>query len=67
MDRQSRAAFLALIVAQAAHSVEEYVFRLYDRVASRLQLRHHSLKTDHADGDFQTRDDVPDAPGLSLL
>ena len=26
-------AFLALIVAQAAHSSEEYVFRLYDRFA----------------------------------
>lgn len=30
MDSRSRTAFLALIVAQAAHSVEEYVFRLYD-------------------------------------
>ena len=30
MTRQSRWAFLALIVTQAAHSIEEYVFRLYD-------------------------------------
>ena len=27
---QARRAFLVLIVAQAAHSIEEYVFRLYD-------------------------------------
>lgn len=30
MDARSRAAFLILIVAQAAHSIEEYVFRLFD-------------------------------------
>jgi hypothetical protein len=30
MDSRSRSAFLALIVAQAAHSLEECVFRLYD-------------------------------------
>lgn len=30
MDARGRLAFLALIVAQAAHSVEEYLFRLYD-------------------------------------
>jgi hypothetical protein len=30
MSRRSRSAFLALIVAQAAHSIEEYVFRLFD-------------------------------------
>lgn len=30
MESRGRRAFLALIVAQAAHSVEEYVFRLYD-------------------------------------
>jgi hypothetical protein len=30
MDLRSRGAFLALIVAQAAHSIEEYVFRLFD-------------------------------------
>lgn len=29
-SRQSRWAFLALIAAQAAHSIEEYVFRLFD-------------------------------------
>ena len=33
MDRYSRSLFLALIAAQAAHSVEEYVFRLYDVLA----------------------------------
>jgi hypothetical protein len=33
MDSRSRAAFLALIVAQAAHSAEEYVFRLFDVLA----------------------------------
>ena len=30
MTSRSRTAFAALIAAQAAHSVEEYVFRLYD-------------------------------------
>jgi hypothetical protein len=30
MTPRSRAAFAALIAAQAAHSVEEYVFRLFD-------------------------------------
>jgi hypothetical protein len=30
MDSRARTAFLALIVIQAAHSVEECVFRLYD-------------------------------------
>ena len=30
MSRLSRSAFLALIVAQAAHSIEEYFFRLFD-------------------------------------
>jgi hypothetical protein len=30
MDTRSQFAFLALILAQAAHSVEEYAFRLYD-------------------------------------
>lgn len=30
MDSRSRAAFLALILAQAAHSIEECVFRLFD-------------------------------------
>lgn len=33
MDARSRAAFLALIAAQAAHSAEEYYFRLYDVLA----------------------------------
>lgn len=30
MDSRSRLAFLMLVLAQAAHSVEEYVFKLYD-------------------------------------
>ena len=30
METRGRRAFLALIIAQAAHSVEEYAFRLYD-------------------------------------
>jgi hypothetical protein len=30
MDARTRFAFLALILTQAAHSVEEYAFRLYD-------------------------------------
>jgi Protein of unknown function with HXXEE motif len=33
MRRLSRAAFLALILVQAAHSVEEYSTRLFDRLA----------------------------------
>lgn len=33
MQSSSRTVFLALILAQAAHSVEEYVFRLYDLLA----------------------------------
>lgn len=30
MDERSRTTFLALILSQAAHSIEEYAFRLYD-------------------------------------
>jgi hypothetical protein len=30
MDRHSQLAFLALVAAQAAHSLEEYAFALYD-------------------------------------
>jgi len=33
MDRPSRRTYLALILVQAVHSVEEYVFRLYDVLA----------------------------------
>jgi hypothetical protein len=33
MPPRSRAVFLALILAQAAHSVEEFAFRLYDALA----------------------------------
>ena len=32
-SRRTRAAFLTLILVQAAHSVEEYATRLYDRLA----------------------------------
>lgn len=30
MDSRSRFAFLVLVLAQAAHSAEEYIFKLYD-------------------------------------
>ena len=30
MDRRCQLAFLALVMAQAAHSIEEYAFALYD-------------------------------------
>ena len=30
MDSRTRLAFLVLVIAQAAHSVEEYMFKLYD-------------------------------------
>jgi hypothetical protein len=30
INRKARIAFLALVIAQAAHSIEEYVFRLYE-------------------------------------
>jgi hypothetical protein len=45
MTPQSRRAFLVLILAQAAHSTEEYVFRLFDvfapaRFVSSLPSRH---------------------------
>ena len=33
MDRRTANLFLLLILAQAAHSVEEFAFRLYDRLA----------------------------------
>ena len=33
MDSRSRTAFLALILVQAAHSIEEYAFRLFDVLA----------------------------------
>lgn len=33
MDRRTRSAFLLLVLAQAAHSVEEYVTRLYETFA----------------------------------
>ena len=36
LSRQSRWAFLALMVAQAAHSIEEYIFRLFDVFAPEL-------------------------------
>jgi hypothetical protein len=43
MDPKGRAAFLGLIIAQAAHSVEEYCFRLFDVLApARLVSRFFS-------------------------
>src|SRR5215831_2386004 len=33
MSQKARIAFLALVIAQAVHSIEEYVFRLYDLFA----------------------------------
>jgi hypothetical protein len=33
MERRSQQLFLALILTQVAHSIEEYVFRLYDVLA----------------------------------
>lgn len=40
MDARSRIVFLALVLAQAAHSVEEYAFALYERLAvARLASR----------------------------
>src|SRR5215831_21229124 len=30
ISQKARIAFLLLVIAQAAHSIEEYVFRLYD-------------------------------------
>jgi hypothetical protein len=33
ISRKARIAFLALVIAQAAHSIEEYLFRLYDLFA----------------------------------
>ena len=39
MDRSTRLAFLLLILAQAAHSVEEYAFRLYDLLPPALPRR----------------------------
>lgn len=33
MDRRAKLAFLLLVLAQACHSIEEYVFRLYDVLA----------------------------------
>ena len=32
MDRRARLAFLLLVLAQACHSVEEYAFRLWERL-----------------------------------
>ena len=33
MDRRTRIAFLLLVLVQACHSTEEYLFRLYDLLA----------------------------------
>jgi len=48
-DRAARAAFLALITAQAAHSIEEYCFRLYDRLAP-ARMVSEALGFDRATG-----------------
>ena len=49
MDARSRAAFLALIGAQAAHSAEEYWFRLYDVLAP-TRLLSEAIGPDRATG-----------------
>lgn len=48
MERGTKTAFLMLVLVQAAHSIEEYVFRLYDvfapaRFASGLVSDNHQL------------------------
>ncbi len=48
-DRATRALFLALIAAQAAHSLEEYCFRLYDRLAP-ARMVSEALGFDRATG-----------------
>jgi len=49
MDARGRAAFLALIAAQAAHSIEEYWFRLYDVLAPTRMLA-EAIGPDRATG-----------------
>ena len=49
MDARSPAAFLAVIAAQAAHSIEEYWFRLYDLLAPTRALS-EAIGPDRATG-----------------
>ena len=49
MDARSRAAFLALIAAQALHSAEEYWFRLYDVLAP-ARILSEAIGPDRATG-----------------
>lgn len=49
MDARGRAAFLAVVGAQAAHSIEEYWFRLYDVLAPTRMLA-EAIGPDRATG-----------------
>ena len=49
LERRSRAAFLSLVLAQAAHSIEEYVTRLYE-VFTPARFVSSLLSTDLATG-----------------
>ncbi|HYI47792.1 MAG TPA: HXXEE domain-containing protein [Allosphingosinicella sp.] len=49
MDARARFAFLAVIAAQAAHSIEEYWFRLYDLLAP-TRLLSEAIGPDRATG-----------------
>jgi hypothetical protein len=49
MNRRAQFVFLALIVAQAAHSIEEYTFRLYD-VFTPARLASEFVSSDRAFG-----------------
>lgn len=49
MDTRSRSLFLALILTQAAHSVEEYAFRLYE-VFAPARFVSGLVSDDHATG-----------------
>lgn len=49
MDARTRFAFLAVIAAQAAHSIEEYWFRLYDLLAPARALS-EAIGPDRATG-----------------
>lgn len=49
MDTRSRSLFLALVLTQAAHSVEEYAFRLYE-VFAPARFVSGLVSDDHATG-----------------
>ena len=51
VDRRSQFAFLLLILAQTAHSIEEYVTRLYE-VFAPARFVSSLISTDHAAGFF---------------